>query len=79
MFSFNVLVVVRQRLVGPPKDFQGGPDACVQLTSMPVLSKCSNLRKRSANVMGRATGRRATGGAHSWSVATFSHMLPFGL
>ena len=50
MFLFNVLVVVRRRLVGPPKDFQGGPDACVHLTSKPVLSKCSNLRKRSANV-----------------------------
>ena len=56
---FNVLVVVRRRLVGPPKDFQGGPDACVHLTA---FSKCSNLHKRSANVMGRATVR-ATGRA----------------
>ena len=78
--QFNVLAVVRRGLVGPPKDFQGGPDACVHLTSKPVLSKCSNLHKRSTNVTGRATGRatgRGTGratGRHSWSAATFSHI-----
>ena len=43
--------------MGPPKDFQGGPDACVHLTSEPVLSMCSNLHRRSANVMGCPTGR----------------------
>ena len=26
-----VLVVVRRGLVGPPKDFQGGPDACLRI------------------------------------------------
>ena len=62
MFLCNVLVVVRRRLKSPPKDFEGGPDACVRLTSKPVLSKRSNLRKRSANATGRATGR-ATGHA----------------
>ena len=62
MCLFNELVVVRRSLVGAPKDFQGGLDACVHLVSKLVLSKCSNLHKRSANVMGRATGRGALPG-----------------
>ena len=48
MFLFNVLVVVTRGLAGPSKDFQNGPDACVRLTSKPVLSKCSNLRARTS-------------------------------
>ena len=44
--------------MGPPKDFQGGPDACVHLTSKPVLSKCPNQHKRSANVARTSWGAK---------------------
>ena len=74
-FLFNVLVVVvRRGLVGPPKDFQGGPDACVHLTCKPVLSKCSNLRKRSRGAL-RGALRGTLRGVYSWSAATFSHIF----